>query len=186
MPNGVLQNEGDVQEDGDRLMKVRGSYPLPRPDGGLESVEDPLKQFLVEHAEELRLPAAAELTEVHSTTTPLGRVVRYQQQLDGLPVLDTEILVATNADQDRVVQIDLERETALVLPEGPAGGEPITAEQARLAALEATGQPTCGRPAPAHRGLPARARRPAAGLRGPAAHPQPGARLADPGRRGDR
>ncbi|MGY1670300.1 M36 family metallopeptidase [Geodermatophilus sp. SYSU D00710] len=99
-----------------------------------------MKQFLVDHAEELRIPAAEALAEVQSATTPLGRVVRYQQQLDGLPVLETEILVATNAEQDRVVQIDLDREPELQAT-GP-GDRAVTAEEAQRAALEALEHPS--------------------------------------------
>ena len=139
MPNGSLQENGDVRERGDRLMKVRGNYPLPRSDEASDAAGDEVKQFLIDHAEELRIPAAEALTEVHSATTPLGKVVRYQQQLDGLPVLETEILVATNAAQDRVVQIDLDREPELEAT--PSGDEAVTAEEAQHTALDALGRP---------------------------------------------
>ncbi|SFT91828.1 M36 family metallopeptidase [Arthrobacter sp. ov118] len=139
MTNGSLQENGEVDESSDRLMKVRGDYELPRSDAELVAGGDPVKQFLIEHAEELRIPAAPALAEMHSATTPLGRVVRYQQQLDGLPVLDTQILVATNAAQDRIVQIDLDREPELEVT--PAGDAPVTAEQAQQAALEDVGRP---------------------------------------------
>ena len=145
MPDGTLHDSGDVQDDGGRRVKVRGSYPLPRtgrgPGGVPESAEDPVRQFLIEHAEELRLPAAEAMTEVHSATTPLGRVVRYRQQLHGLPVLDTEILVATNPGQDRVVQIDLEREPELAVTTDRAGDQPVTAEEAQRTARRELGGP---------------------------------------------
>lgn len=139
MPNGSLEEHGDVQTSGDRLMKVRGDYELPRSDTRSEAAGDRVKQFLLDHAEELRIPAAAELTEIHSVTTPLGRTARYQQQFDGLPVLETQILVATNAAQDRIVQIDLDREPALEVT--TSADAPISAEQAQQAALEEVDRP---------------------------------------------
>jgi hypothetical protein len=142
MPNETLRESGDVQDDGGRLVKVRGSYRLPRSDGDSEAAGDPVKQFLIEHAEELRLPEAEALRVVHSATTPLGRVVRFSQQLDGLPVLDTEILVATNPEQDRVVQIDLAREPELEVTATRSGDQPVTAEEARRSVLAELGGPS--------------------------------------------
>jgi Zn-dependent metalloprotease len=92
---------------------------------------------LVEHADELRLPGAEALREVHSAATPLGRVVRYQQVHDGLPILDTEVLVATDQQEDHVVQVDLNRHARLEV--APAGDQQLTAEEARESALQAIG-----------------------------------------------
>jgi len=139
MPNEPLHEHGDVQQNGDRLMKVRGDYELPRSDVGLSDDGDQVRQFLIDHADELKIPAAATLAETHDVTTPLGRVVRYQQQLDGLPVLATEIMVTTNQAQDRIVQIDLDRESHLDVT--AAGDTQITAEEAHDTALAAVGAP---------------------------------------------
>lgn len=139
MAHESLQEHGQVQDSGDRLVKVRGDYALPRSDAVSEAAGDEMKQFLIDHAAELRIPAASTLTEVHSVTTAMGRVVRYRQQLDGLPVLDTQVLVATNAAQDRIVQVDLDREPTLELTSVRDLG--VTAEQARQVALEEVGRP---------------------------------------------
>jgi Zn-dependent metalloprotease len=140
MPTDPLFESADVRRDrDDHPVKVRGSFELPRGDVADAAAGDRVKQFLVEHADELRLPGAEALREVHSAGTPLGRVVRYQQVHDGLPILDTEVLVATDQQEDQVVQIDLNRHARLEV--APAGDQQLTAEEAREVALRAVGNP---------------------------------------------
>jgi Fungalysin metallopeptidase (M36)/Fungalysin/Thermolysin Propeptide Motif len=143
MSSNSLFESGEVRRGrGDHPVKVEGSFELPRPRADAADVgpEERVKEFLVEHADELRLPGAEELREVHSAGTPLGRVVRFQQMHDGLPVLGTEVLVAVDQQEAHVVQIDLNRQTRLEVA-APAGDQQLTAEQAREAALGAVGNP---------------------------------------------
>ncbi len=139
MPSQSLFESADVRRGAaGHPVKVRGSFELPQADAPTEAAGPRVKQFLVEHAGELRLPGAEALREVHSAETPLGHVVRYQQEHDGLPVLGTEILVAVD-QQDRVVQIDLDRQTRLEV--APAGDQPLSAEEAQQSALQVVGNP---------------------------------------------
>jgi hypothetical protein len=143
MSSHSLFESGEVRRGrGDHPVKVEGSFELspPRADAADVGPGGRVKEFLVEHADELRLPGAEELREVHSAGTPLGRVVRFQQMHDGLPVLGTEVLVAVDQQEARVVQIDLNRQTRLEVA-APAGDQQLTAEQAREAALGAVGNP---------------------------------------------
>jgi hypothetical protein len=141
MPTDSLFESADVRWNrDDHPVKVRGSFELPRADVADAAAGDRVKQFLVENADELRLPGAEALREVHSAGTPLGRVVRYQQVHDGLPILDTEVVVATDQQEDQVVQIDLNRHVQLEV--APAGDQQLTAEEAREAALRAVGNPS--------------------------------------------
>lgn len=159
MSSHSLFESADVRRGrGDHPVKVEGSFELPRPraDAADAGPEERVKRFLIEHADELRLPGAEELREVHSAGTPLGRVVRYQQTHEGLPVLGTEVLVAVDQQEAHVVQIDLDRQTRLEVA-APAGDQQLTAEQAREAALGAVGNPELRSepPAPEEAFLPA-------------------------------
>jgi hypothetical protein len=141
MPTDSFFESADVRLDGDdHPVKVRGRFELPRADSAALAAGDPVKQFLVEHADELRLPGAEALREVHSAATPLGRVVRYQQVHEGLPIVDTEVLVAMDQQESHVVQIDLDRQTRLEVA-SPATDQQLTPEQARESALQAVGNP---------------------------------------------
>src|SRR4051794_9804852 len=140
MPTESLLDSAEVRRNrDDHPVKVRGTFKLARADVAAPAGGDRVKQFLVEHADELRLPGAESLLEVHTAVTPIGRVVRYQQVHDGLPVLDTEVLVATDKREDHVVQIDLDRQARLDV--APAGDRQLTPEAARQSALRAVGDP---------------------------------------------
>jgi hypothetical protein len=142
MARQSLSESGDVHRDvGGHPVKVRGNFELPRGDVASDTAEDRVKQFLVENADELRLPDAEALVQLHSAETLLGRVVRYQQSHDGLPILDTEVLVAVDPQEDHIVQIDLDRRTRLEVA-APVSDQQLTAEQAKESALEAVGHPS--------------------------------------------
>lgn len=135
-----LFESADVRRNGSgHPVKVQGSFELPRADVADAAAEERVKQFLVENAGALQLPEADALSEVHSAATPLGRVVRFQQVHEGLPILDTEVLVVVDQQEDRVVQIDLNRQTRLEV--APEGDQQLTAEQALESALRAIGSP---------------------------------------------
>jgi len=90
----------------DRITKLRGDFTLPDAD----SLEDAVVSFLDEHSDELHLPNGRSTMEVvHRADTPTGGVVRLQQQVDSIPVFNSEVIVATDPD-NRVRQIDLHRQ----------------------------------------------------------------------------
>jgi hypothetical protein len=93
----------DVRRDSaGRPTKLRCELALPSSDEG-----DTVLQFLSDHADALRLPPVQrDLKVVHEADTPTGRIVRLQQQHEGIPVLDSEILVVIDNDS-RVKQVDL-------------------------------------------------------------------------------
>jgi hypothetical protein len=134
----LVDRSSDARFDhDDRITKLRGDFTLPEAD----SLEDAVVSFLDEHSDELHLPNGKSTMEVvHRADTPTGGVVRLQQQVDSIPVFNSEVIVATDQD-NRVRQIDLNRQARLS-PAAPAtdrGAEPkkLTPKQAQKHAMDA-------------------------------------------------
>ena len=113
----LVDRSSDARFDqDDRITKLRGDFTLPDAD----SLEDAVVSFLDEHSDELHLPNGRSTMEVvHRADTPTGGVVRLQQQVDSIPVFNSEVIVATDQD-NRVRQIDLHRQARLN-PAAPGG-----------------------------------------------------------------
>ena len=134
----LVDRSSDARFDhDDRITKLRGDFTLPEAD----SLEDAVVSFLDEHSDELHLPnGKSTMQVVHRADTPTGGVVRLQQQVDSIPVFNSEVIVATDPD-NRVRQIDLHRQARLS-PAEPAterGAEPkkLTPKQAQKHAMDA-------------------------------------------------
>lgn len=138
MNNDSLLENSDVRWDGiqRRPSRIRGEFPLPPAD----STEDAILALLSQHADELRLPPPVEesLKLVYTSDTPTGRVVRFEQQYQGVPVLDTEVLVVLDNDQ-RIRQLDLIFE-ARAQP-AHVGDAPIEPDEALRAVMDSLGAP---------------------------------------------
>jgi hypothetical protein len=118
-----------------RLKKVRCEYALPASDTG----NDAVTSFLADHADELQLPPVdQDLKVVQESDTPTGRVVRFQQQYDGTPVVDTEVLVVVDNDS-RVKEVTLEHEPE-PHPVESAGDSELKPKDALKAAKDAIGE----------------------------------------------
>jgi Fungalysin metallopeptidase (M36)/Fungalysin/Thermolysin Propeptide Motif/Peptidase propeptide and YPEB domain len=145
MNNGSLLDSGEVHwhPGGRRPRSISGEFPLPPAD----EPEEAVVAFLEDHADELRLPTGAGaglragagegLAVVHKAATPTGQVVRLQQQYQGTPVLDTEVVVVLDKD-DRVKQLDLAHEPEL-RPVEPAADSELKPRDALKIAKEALG-----------------------------------------------
>jgi fungalysin metallopeptidase (M36) len=135
---GFFDNSEVVWDPGRvRPIKVNGQFPLPQAVTPVDSI----KQFLTVHAQDLglRFPVAG-LTLRHQGTTPVRTVYRFQPNLDGLPILDTELLVHVDK-QHRILQIDNTAGPSNVIA-APAGAHPLTPDQAFKAASDALGSYT--------------------------------------------
>jgi hypothetical protein len=131
MNNGSLLDHGEVHWDasGRRPRLISGEFPLPPADEPDQAVV----AFLEEHADELQLPRPGDRLEVvHKAATPTGQVVRLQQQYEGTPVLDTEVVVVLDND-DRVKQLDLAHEPELRAAEPAADSELKPREALKIA-----------------------------------------------------
>lgn len=86
-------------------MVIRGDFPMK----AAGDVAEATKNFLADHADELKLPAPEELEVVHTAETPTGQSIRFTQTHDGLPVLGSEVVVIVDNDQ-RVRELKLDHE----------------------------------------------------------------------------
>lgn len=116
--------------------KVRGEFALPLAD----TDEDSIKAFLMSNADELQLAMEEkDLTLIKDVTTPTGRVLRFQQNKDGIPILGTEILVRLDR-QRRVKQLNLEHVSRIRIATPVADEGKGTAAKAKKAAVDAIGE----------------------------------------------
>ena len=84
-------------------LKVRIDFELPVGDTAIDAV----KAFLLINADELGLDREAkDLKKEQDVDTPTGRVVRYKQIMDEIPIVNTEIQVRLDSSS-HVRQIDL-------------------------------------------------------------------------------
>ena len=131
--------------------KVRCEIPLPAADTAVDAV----RAFLSQHSEELGLRADEKsLQMIQNVSTPVRRVVRYQQCHEGIPLVDRAVVVQID-QAGRVKQMDLTHEPAAGMaaraaaPAADAGGM-LSPEAALNAAMRHLGTPvlrmTAGEP----------------------------------------
>ena len=120
-----------------RPLKVRGNFELPVSDVS----EDSVKAFLFANADELELDMRAEeLKKVQDVETPTGRVVRYIQTKNGIPILNSEIQVRLDHSQ-KVQQIDLMPAPSIrIVPATKGEREALSPESAIRAARDSIGE----------------------------------------------
>jgi len=105
----------DVSRDqsSGRPRKIRGDFDLPTTSAGAaaDSAQDTIvpavRAFLKANADQTGLRADENsLQVVQEVTTPINRVVHFQQMHEGIPVIDTSIVVQVD-DANRIRQVDL-------------------------------------------------------------------------------
>lgn len=97
-----------------RPRKIRGEFQLPvlagaqsADDGGEPSLAGPVQAFLRANSDAIGMSADdASLRPQQEVSTPIGRVVRFQRLHDGIPVVDSSVIVHVD-DENRVKEIDL-------------------------------------------------------------------------------
>ena len=126
-----------------RPSRIRGEFTLPAAD----SPDSAILALLSQHADELQLPHPVEesLRVVDTQDTPTARVVRFEQQYQGIPVLDTEVVAVLDNDQ-RVTQLDLAFEKRA--QPAQAGDEKVEPDQALRTTIDSLGAPTLRGEAP--------------------------------------
>lgn len=99
----IPPNNGQRDERGGVPRKIRGDFALPAAD----NFDDSVRGFLEANSDTLKLTADAQhLKLIQDLSTPSRRLVRYQQLLNGIPVLDSTVLVQLD-HTNRVKQLDL-------------------------------------------------------------------------------
>lgn len=119
-----------------RIRRASGTFSLPVGD----TAQDSVKSFLFANADELGLSMKdSDLKTVQDVATPTGRVIRFQQLQDGIPIFGTEILVTLD-NASRLRQIDLEHVPAgqIVRPVGDQ--KPMAAQDAAKVAQDTLGE----------------------------------------------
>ncbi len=116
--------------------KIRGEFPLPTRD----SAKDSVRAFLEQNSDELGLKAdEINLKLIQEVATPTGRVVRFQQMHQGVPVVDSTVVVQMDK-ANRVKQLDLGH-VRDVLADIPATDTKLTSVEASNKALDSLGNP---------------------------------------------
>lgn len=120
-----------------RPLRVRGNFELP----AAETYKDGIKSFLFDNVDELELNMQDEdLMKVQDVETPTGRVVRYIQTKNGIPILNSEIQVRLDRSQ-RIQQIDLMPAPSIrVAPAIKGEREILSPESAINAARDSIGE----------------------------------------------
>jgi len=139
-PSPSLQ-ASDIQRDARTGVprKVRCEVPLPTADAGTDAV----RAFLSRNAQQLELSADEKsLRMIQDVTTPVRRVVRYQQCHEGIPIVDRAVVVQVDT-AGRVKQMDLSHEPTSMMEhiaapaaDGVATLSPEAALQAALRHLD--------------------------------------------------
>ncbi len=126
---------------GDAAMVVAAAAP--------GSAEKNVKAFLVENGAQIGMELGPpDLECIQDLRTPTGRVVRYRELRDGLPVHGTEVVVRLG-ERENVCQIDLAHEADSPIVEAVGDGPGLTPDEAIRLALEVVGEYS-------HRGEPPR------------------------------
>lgn len=121
-----------------KVYRVRGVFPLPVGDAPADAVIG----FLLANADSLGItPEAASLEMVQDVEAPTGRVVRFEQRLDGLPILGTEVQVVLDRSS-HVRQIDLALQPVDRVARQVGDEKPLTAAAAVKLARQALFAPT--------------------------------------------
>jgi hypothetical protein len=138
MKGGLLLKDSDVRRDERTGLprKIRGEFPLPAGD----TAEDSVRAFLEQSGDELALKADKKsLKLTQEVTTPTGRVVRFQQLHEGIPVVDSSVVVQVDK-ANRVKSLDLSHVRATVA-ETRVTDTSLTPKEAVKKALESLGNP---------------------------------------------
>jgi Fungalysin metallopeptidase (M36)/Fungalysin/Thermolysin Propeptide Motif len=136
---GSILQKSDVRRDGRTGLprKIRGEFPLPAGD----TAEDSVRALLAQNSDELGLKADENnLKLTQDIATPTGRVVRFQQLHDGIPVLDSTVLVQVD-NANRAKQLHLEH-VPDVLADIPSSDTKIKPKDAAKSALDSLDDPT--------------------------------------------
>jgi Fungalysin metallopeptidase (M36)/Peptidase propeptide and YPEB domain/Fungalysin/Thermolysin Propeptide Motif len=144
--------DGDVSRDqlSGRPRKIRGDFDLPQTAAGMSADESgniapAVRAFLQANADQTGMRAdESSLKVVQEVSTEINRVVHFQQMHEGIPVIDTSVVVQVD-DANRVRQIDLGNASTTVFEK--AGDErKMTAKQAVASATAAVGAATLRQP----------------------------------------
>lgn len=137
----------DVSRDqsSGRPRKIRGDFDLPMTAAGAEAdsaeggtIVPAVRAFLKANSDQTGLRADENsLQVVQEVTTPINTVVHFQQMHEGIPVLDTSIVVQVD-DANRVRQVDLGSASPTVA-DNVGDERKKTPKQATEAAMEAVG-----------------------------------------------
>lgn len=147
--------DGNVSRDqlSGRPRKIRGDFELPMTGKGFgltdsegkETIAPAVRAFLKANADETGLRADEQsLQVVQEVTTPINRVVHFQQMHEGIPVVDTSVVVQVD-DANRIRQVDLGNATATVAQK-VGDDRKMTAKQAVAAATAAIGDASLRQP----------------------------------------
>lgn len=148
--------DGDVSRDqlSGRPRKIRGDFDLPMTAAdmaaegeGEGTIAPAVRAFLQANADQTGLRADANsLQVVQEVSTEINRVVHFQQMHDGIPVVDTSVVVQVD-DANRVRQVDLGTASPTVAEKvGASDDRKMTAKQAAAAAQAAVGEGTLRQP----------------------------------------
>lgn len=144
--------DGDVSRDqlSGRARKIRGDFDLPVTAAGMSADESgniapAVRAFLQANADQTGLRADENsLKVVQEVNTEINSVVHFQQMHEGIPVVDTSVVVQVD-DANRIRQIDLGNASTTVFEK--AGDErKITPKQALTAATAAVGEANLRQP----------------------------------------
>lgn len=121
-----------------KIRRIRGAFDLPVGDTPGDSV----KAFLFVNADAFGIAMEAkDLQLVQDVETPTGRIIRYEQTVDGIPVVGTEIQVRLDRSA-RVQQVDLSHVSPADVSR-PAGDEKaLTPTRAIKIARDSLGEHT--------------------------------------------
>lgn len=142
MEKNFRQNISDIQYDSQKNpRKIRGDFPLPDVVEDDASRGDVIKSFLYANADDLSLKTIdyQDLRLFQDVSSPVRRVVRYQQYKDELPVFGATLTVQVDTD-GAVKQMDLgqESDTRVISPVSDEIGK-LTPEKAVEVASGALG-----------------------------------------------
>jgi hypothetical protein len=142
----------DVSRDqlSGRPRKIRGDFDLPMTAGNSADESDTIapavREFLKANSDQTGLRADVNsLQVVQEVSTPINRVVHFQQLHEGVPVVDTSVVVQVD-EANRIRQIDLGNASTTVF-EKVGDDRKMTAKQALKAAMTAIGDATLRQPA---------------------------------------
>src|SRR5262245_17577394 len=138
--------DSDVRRDQvtGRPRKIRGEFQLPAVAGrgraAAYTLEDPVRNFLKANADEFGVTADEKsLKVVQEVVTPTRRIVHFQQLHEGIPVLDSSVVVQVDK-ANRVRQVDLGHARPIVADAAAViKKKPITVKQAQKAAMAPVG-----------------------------------------------
>jgi len=143
----LISEDANIRRDETtgRPRKIRGDFELPEStlaaadsEGG--GVAGAVRAFLQANADQTGLRAdESTLSLMDEVSTPVRRVVRFQRLHEGIPVLDSSVIVQVD-DANRVKQIDLGDTPQIAADQGAATKE-LTPKQAQQAAMASLGEP---------------------------------------------